>query len=633
VPAPVNLSFETGGFQHGGALGWSVTSKASTLFADYGAVRFDATGGPDVDGLIALPWWMTISCPTAGRRVQISPTTIQINFAQNTARARNVGNGWGLCVEPARENLVTTQDFLAWSTTGALAVADGMTDPAGGDQAYDLFDNNAVAEASAFRSIPYTTAAHCISCWTRVAGVPPTNYARIEPGDTTDAIAAIDMPSIDADWVFRSTAGNAVAGAGNLAMIPRRITGADVGSLIVYAPQVELGEYPTSSILTTGTAATRAADVLALPFPQHVAEGGFFTMTMVVAPHFAQDEMNGVDANLLYFDGSNRVLMNDGGVLLLVDGDIAGGHAGLEWERNQVLTITVKHQPGGVEITVSGATVGDGTTSSAAYPAIELPATAYLLGSPAGADHALDLHSLTFDTKPRAYESFDTRWGTDGLLSGFAASLALYASVELVTPSQVENFEQGWLQNESYLRDLATVAQAVYDTGAPENFEDFEEEWLNGTTGYLTSFSPTIALFNAGTEAFEAFVATAGWDNAYVTSFSPTLAAFDGAAPENVEDFEEVRAPVSFTVTPATDTINATGHPYANGERFSIQSLGAVPLGLSKTPLYYVVGATAATLQASLTLGGPAVAIDDHGTGLHTLIADPSLFWTETITI
>jgi len=99
------------------------------------------------------------------------------------------------------------------------------------------------------------------------------------------------------------------------------------------------------------------------------------------------------------------------------------------------------------------------------------------------------------------------------------------------------------------------------------------------------------------------------------------------------EDFETVRGPVAFSVTPGTDLVLATGHPFSNGEKVTVSSTGALPLGLSQGLIvYFVINANANDLQLSLTSGGAAVDIQDNGSGTHTLISDPDAYWTNVVT-
>jgi uncharacterized phiE125 gp8 family phage protein len=84
-----------------------------------------------------------------------------------------------------------------------------------------------------------------------------------------------------------------------------------------------------------------------------------------------------------------------------------------------------------------------------------------------------------------------------------------------------------------------------------------------------------------------------------------------------------VRGKFGFAVpfTAATsDTITSTAHPFSNGDVVRVQNTGgALPAGLSADTDYYVIGATANTLQLSATSGGSAVDITDVGSGTNFL--------------
>lgn len=76
----------------------------------------------------------------------------------------------------------------------------------------------------------------------------------------------------------------------------------------------------------------------------------------------------------------------------------------------------------------------------------------------------------------------------------------------------------------------------------------------------------------------------------------------------------------TFTVNPATETLTLTGHGRSNGERVHMaNSGGALPTGLSANTKYFVIAATADTMQLSLTSGGGAVDVTAAGSGTHSL--------------
>ena len=76
----------------------------------------------------------------------------------------------------------------------------------------------------------------------------------------------------------------------------------------------------------------------------------------------------------------------------------------------------------------------------------------------------------------------------------------------------------------------------------------------------------------------------------------------------------------TFTVDAATNVLNSPGHNLNNGEAVTTMSDGASPGGLTTQTQYFVINATASTLQLSLNVDGSAVDITDAGSGTHTLL-------------
>jgi len=72
-----------------------------------------------------------------------------------------------------------------------------------------------------------------------------------------------------------------------------------------------------------------------------------------------------------------------------------------------------------------------------------------------------------------------------------------------------------------------------------------------------------------------------------------------------------------FTANATTNVLTALNHPYANNDvvRLTVSG-GVLPAGLVINTDYYVVGATATTLQLSATSGGAAIDITDVGSGI-----------------
>lgn len=74
-------------------------------------------------------------------------------------------------------------------------------------------------------------------------------------------------------------------------------------------------------------------------------------------------------------------------------------------------------------------------------------------------------------------------------------------------------------------------------------------------------------------------------------------------------------APQSFTFNGATDTLSRVAHGMANNQKARVFALDGLPLpgGLAANTTYYIVGATADTLQLAATEGGAAINITTDG--------------------
>lgn len=76
----------------------------------------------------------------------------------------------------------------------------------------------------------------------------------------------------------------------------------------------------------------------------------------------------------------------------------------------------------------------------------------------------------------------------------------------------------------------------------------------------------------------------------------------------------------TFTVNATTNILNSIGHGLNNGDDVTLKSSGTLPAGLSSQQKYYVINATANTLQLSEVANGSAIDITDTGAGAHTLL-------------
>lgn len=99
----------------------------------------------------------------------------------------------------------------------------------------------------------------------------------------------------------------------------------------------------------------------------------------------------------------------------------------------------------------------------------------------------------------RAQGDFERGWlGNESFVFAFAPSVLEPALFD-ETPESVEDFEENWSQNETFLRELVSQGAAEYGPG-PKLVEDFDELWDGNE-----AFAPA-DLAAAPTEAFES-----GW--------------------------------------------------------------------------------------------------------------------------
>lgn len=351
-----------------------------------------------VTGLVTLPAWMAITCATTGRTTQTSASTLVTDLGANAARARNVGSGWGLSMEMARTNLITyANDGNQWNTNGggSLTSINSLADPAGGTLASLGGWVAAAGDAVYFPpAVPNQLAinqAGISTLWALPVTGTQFDIFDINSGAYTKTVATtsgwgrqeIACPSVHAGTT-RFCAGNKLGGAGG------------TSSQRLYGVQVEGSvSYPSSLIVSAGSATARAADVLAVGAPARLAPGGFFDLDMTVAPNYTQAEQ-AADHNLVYFDANNRVYVKQSNstVVLRIGGvDLAS--SALTWSREAAIRIQAQHRAGGRRLIVTGATTGNGDSAiQSASAAITLPATGYLMGSNTGAEECADLRDL-----------------------------------------------------------------------------------------------------------------------------------------------------------------------------------------------------------------------------------------------
>ena len=122
-----------------------------------------------------------------------------------------------------------------------------------------------------------------------------------------------------------------------------------------------------------------------------------------------------------------------------------------------------------------------------------------------------------YGTREAPQEDFERAWQNDAFhyaLTPTGVEPALYDE----GPESVEDFEEGWAQNESFITELTSAVAADYNPGPGTKLaEDFDGLWA-GNSAFIFAFSP--AQLSAGpTDAFET-----GWrgNGSFLFAFAPT---------------------------------------------------------------------------------------------------------------
>lgn len=103
-----------------------------------------------------------------------------------------------------------------------------------------------------------------------------------------------------------------------------------------------------------------------------------------------------------------------------------------------------------------------------------------------------------------------------------------------------------------------------------------------------------------------------------VTAKFRLINVFDGTVAIDDADASTADA-VNFTASGAT--INATGHPFNNDESVTLKTTGILPGNLTTQYEYFIVNATANSLQLSLIPGGTPITTSNAGSGVHSLLS------------
>ena len=254
---------------------------------DFNVTRQYLAGGQDYGFLVkngsVLLWGAQLEqSSTAGEYVK---TTSTINSAPRFDHNPTTGESLGLLVEESRENLLPYSeefDNVAWSTSSLTITADDATAP-DGTQTADKWLNtsttgiisNAISKAAS--AITYTA-----SLWVKSSDATSFSLT-LDNGGTGDRgrcifnITTGELVSTTDDGAFTGTSGTITAYPDSwyrLTVTTTTDTGTTLrwrafssgsGDIIyIWGAQLEAGSFPTSYIRTTGSTATRSADVASI---------------------------------------------------------------------------------------------------------------------------------------------------------------------------------------------------------------------------------------------------------------------------------------------------------------------------------------------------------------------------------
>lgn len=224
----------------------------------------------------------------------INSSGVLSTASTNVARFTYIGGEQHLLIEPSRTNLVPYSEGFTtgWTQINTGSSTTGQADPAGGTAAVIATDSDSAATAN-LRSSSYTMAAGdlSISAFVKKDAVPQATrapqiqqrYGSNFSGSKIDTSTGEAQSNGSSEaigsswWRLYNTFNNPSSTTQYIALIPAASNGVNNSSVnslqdsaTFFGVQCEQGSRATSYIPTSGSSATRAADVLTLVIPAAV---------------------------------------------------------------------------------------------------------------------------------------------------------------------------------------------------------------------------------------------------------------------------------------------------------------------------------------------------------------------------
>lgn len=281
--------------------------------------------------------------------------------ADNVLRLEDRGDGEGpaYLLEGAVTNLLAERQASNFSNTagpvintlGGTSLIDGRTqDTVDWTSDFQIFD---------FSGSAYAAGHHTLSAWVKFLSGSCSNF-RIADVHTHEL--KLDITDNPSDWTFYNATFNYPA-ARNGFQSYRDTTNAATFTSIIDGNQMQTGKFPTSYVDVNGASASTVADQLTFAsgiWPSRLASGRW---VQNIWPYFANDEVDS-DVVALSIGGADdelRYNATSDAFEVFTSGVSRGVSSGLTFSRHQKLTLTWDWVAR--ELTIAGATTGNGTVS------------------------------------------------------------------------------------------------------------------------------------------------------------------------------------------------------------------------------------------------------------------------------